>query len=270
MKYTKENGDLNVPKIVGHSVLGLFVLILVFGAFGTVGAGEKGVKTRFGAIVGNPLSSGLYFKIPFFEDVVKLSIRTQKVEVEKSEAYSHDLQIVDIHSVINYNIDPNAAGSIYKQYGLDYETKILTPNLEASVKQTVAKYTAEELLSKRQEVQNEIENALKSAVPSSFIITKYALVNEAFSPEYEKAIEEKQVAQQNAETAKNLLIKAQVDAESRVAEADGEAKAIAIQAQAIQTQGGAAYIQLKAIEKWNGILPQYQLAGTTPFINITK
>jgi regulator of protease activity HflC (stomatin/prohibitin superfamily) len=268
--FRNKEGGLAIAKIVIWSVAGLVVLILFFMSFGTIDAGERGVKLQLGAVIGNPLGSGLYLKLPFIQDVVKIDVRTEKVEVEKSEAYSHDLQVVDIHSVINYNIDPAAVATVYKQYGLDFESKVLTPNLEASVKQTVAKYTAEELLSKRQEVQGEIENALKSSVPPQFIVTKYALVNEAFSPEYEKAIEEKQVAQQNAETAKNLLVKAQVDAQSRVAEADGEAKAIAIQAQAINSQGGADYIQLKAIEKWDGKLPVYQLAGTTPFINISK
>lgn len=268
--FLNKEGEVSLPKIIGESIIGLIIIVLLFSSLGTVNAGESGVKTRFGAIIGNPLSNGLYVKIPFIDDVVKLSTRTQKVEVEKSEAYSHDLQVVDIHSVINYNLDPQAVGTVYKQYGLDYETKVLSPNLEASVKQTIAKYTAEELLSKRAEVQSEIESALKSSVPSPFIITKYALVNEAFSSEFEQAIEAKQVAQQNAEKATNELKKAQIDAQSRVAEADGEAKAIAIQVQAIQNQGGAAYIQLKAIEKWDGKYPTTMLGNNIPLINLTK
>lgn len=255
-------------KIGASIVLGLIMLIIVSSSFTIIGAGQRGVLLTFGAFNGTVYNPGLHIQIPFVQSIVKMDVRTQKIEAEKSEAYSNNLQVVDIHSVINYNLDPAAVGAVYQKYGLDFETKILTPNLEASVKQTVAKYTAEELLAKRSEVQGQIEEALKQSVPSEFVITKYALVNESFSAEYETAIEAKQVAQQAAEQAKNELLKAQIDAEARVAQAEGEAKAIQIQAQAITQQGGAEYVKLKAVEKWNGTLPIYMLGSSTPFVNI--
>lgn len=258
-------------KVFSGIVVVIF-LIIILGTFTVVGAGERGVLLTFGAFNGTVYQPGLHFKLPLVQEVVKTSIQTNKIEVEKSEAYSKDLQMVDIHSVINYNLDPAQVGVVYQQYGLDFEGKVLNPNLEASVKQTIAKYTAEELLSKRAEVQLEIENALKLSVPPQFLVTKYALVNEAFSPAFEKAIESKQVAQQDAERAKNELAKTQVDAEARIAQAEGEAKAISIQAQAITQQGGADYIQLQAIAKWSGQLPQYMSPNAVlPFVgNVTK
>ncbi len=232
------------------AVVVVFGLMLFFGSFVQVGAGERGVLLTFGAFNGTVYQPGLHVKLPLFQEVIKTSVRTQKIEVEKSEAYSHDLQVVDVHSVINYNVDPTTVGAVYQQYGLDFETKVLYPNLEASVKQTIAKYTAEELLSKRAEVQDQIEEALKRAVPAPFVVTKYALVNEAFSHDYEAAIEAKQVAQQDAEKAKNELTKTQIDAEARIAQAKGEAEAIKIQASAIQSQGGADYVKLQWIKAW--------------------
>lgn len=237
-------------KIVKYVIVGIVTLILLFGSWTIVGAGERGVLLTLGAFKGTVYQPGFHFKLPLVQEIVKVNVQTQKIEVEKSEAYSHDLQVVDIHSVINYNLDPSEVGVIYQQYGLNFEGKVLTPNLESSVKQTIAKYTAEELLSKRGEVQSQIELALKGAVPSQFLITKYALVNEAFSHEYETAIENKQVAQQKAEQAKNELVKAQIDAEARVAQAKGEAEAIKIQASAIQSQGGADYVKLQWIKAW--------------------
>lgn len=269
MMYKNEDGDLKIGKIIGQIVVVIVLLVLFFSSYVIVGAGERGVMLTFGAFKGNVLQPGFHFKLPFVQDVIKTSVRTMKIEVEKSEAYSHDLQVVDIHSVINYNIDPATVGTVYQQYGLDFEGKVLTPNLEASVKQTIAQYTAEELLSKRAEVQGQIETALKEAVPSQFLITKYALVNEAFSSDFEAAIEAKQVAQQNAEKAKNELTKAQIDAESRVATAKGEAEAIKIQAEAINSQGGADYVQLQAIKQWKGDVPQYMMSGAVvPFVNL--
>lgn len=261
--------ETKIIKKVVVGIISIIALLILISSFVIVQSGTRGVVLTWGAFHGTIFEPGFHFKFPLAQSVIKLNVQTNKIEVERSEAYSHDLQVVDIHSVINYNLDPQAVGTVFAQYGLEFEGKVLTPNLEASVKQTIAKYTAEELLSKRSEVQDEIQNALKSSVPSPFIITKYALVNEQFSKDFEAAIEAKQVAQQDAEKAKNELTKAQIDAESRIATAKGEAEAIKIQAEAIQQQGGAAYVNLQAINKWNGTLPTY-MTGVVPFVNLQK
>lgn len=254
---------------VGVGVVAAIIVIVILNPFVTVGAGERGVVLNWGAFNGQILDPGLHFRIPIAQSVVKMDVQTQKLEIEASEAYSHDLQNVKIHSVVNYNLDPKEVGQIYQQYGLDAESRILQPNLEASVKQTVAKYSAEELLSKRGEVTSEIESAFRQAIPNTFIVTKYALVNETFSDAYEAAIEQKQVAQQNAEKADNDLKRIKIEAEQRVAQATAEAEAIKIQAEAIQQQGGASYVNLKAVEKWDGHLPDQMIpGGALPFLNL--
>ena len=257
----------SIVLIVG--IVAALVLILVLNPFVTIGAGERGVVLNWGAFNGQVLDPGLHLRIPIAQAVVKMDVQTQKLEIEASEAYSHDLQNVKIHSVVNYNLDPKEVGIIYQQYGLDAEARILQPNLEAAVKQTVAKYSAEELLSKRGEVTTEIESAFRQAIPNTFLVTKYALVNETFSEAYEAAIEQKQVAQQNAEKADNDLKRIKIEAEQRVAQATAEAEAIKIQAEAIQQQGGASYVNLKAVEKWDGHLPAQMIpGGALPFLNL--
>lgn len=257
----------NIVIVVGI-VVAIF-LVIALNPFVTVSAGQRGVVLNWGAFNGEILDPGLHFRIPIAQVVVKMDVQTQKLEIEASDAYSHDLQNVKIHSVVNYNLDPKEVGLIYQQYGLDAEARILQPNLEASVKQTVAKYSAEELLSKRGEVTNEIESVFREAIPKTFIVTKYALVNETFSEAYEAAIEQKQVAQQNAEKADNDLKRIKIEAEGRVAEATAEAEAIKIQAEAIQQQGGASYVNLKAVEKWDGHLPNQMIpGGALPFLNL--
>ena len=254
---------------------GIFVGILcligffVLNPFVTIGAGERGVVLNWGAFTGQVLEPGLHFRVPIAQEVVKMDVQTQKLEIESSEAYSHDLQNVKIHSVVNYNLDPKQVGVIYQQYGLDAETRILQPNLEAAVKQSIAKYSAEELLSKRGEVTDEIESTFRQSIPVDFVVTKYALVNETFSDAYEAAIEQKQVAQQDAEKADNDLKRIKIEAEERVAQATAEAEAIKIQAEAIQQQGGASYVNLKAVEKWDGHLPNQMIpGGALPFLNL--
>lgn len=266
------DGDMmpNLPKIIIHTILAIVLLAFFLGSFTIVGAGERGVVLTWGAFNNQIFDPGLHFKIPFVQRVVKMSVRTTAVEREKSEAYSHDLQVVDIHSLVNYNIDPQAVGTVYQNYGLDFESNLIVARVEAGVKQTIAQYTAEELLSKRGEVQGKIQDVLTLTVPPQFIVTKYSLVNEAFSPEFERAIEDKQVALQKAEQAKNELAKAEIDAKARIATATGEAEAIRIQAQAITQQGGKEYVNLKWVEKWDGKLPQTMLGDSTPLVNIGK
>ncbi len=261
---------MHIKQIIG-AVVGVIcvIFILILNPFVTVAAGERGVVLNWGAFNGQILDPGLHVRIPIAQSVVKMDVQTQKLEIESSDAYSHDLQNVKIHSVVNYNLDPKEVGLIYQQYGLDAESRILQPNLEAAVKQTVAKYSAEELLSKRGEVTSEIESAFRQAIPNTFLVTKYALVNETFSDAYEAAIEQKQVAQQNAEKASNDLKRVKIEAEQRVSQATAEAEAIKIQAQAIQQQGGASYVNLKAVEKWDGHLPAQMIpGGALPFLNL--
>lgn len=266
--YKTKEGELNIVKIAIHSIIVLLVLVLFFSSYLTVGAGQRGVVLTFGAFNDQIFEPGLHFKLPFIQRVIKMNVQTVSIEREKSEAYSKDLQVVDIHSLVNYNIDPKQVGVVYKNYGLGFENNILVARIESGVKQTVAKYTAEELLNKRGEVQSQVEELIRTTVPSEFLITKYSLINEQFSPQFEKAIEDKQVALQKSEQAKNELAKAEVDAKARIATATGEAEAIRIQAQAITQQGGKEYVNLKWVEKWSGVLPTTMLGDNTPLVNI--
>lgn len=259
-------GKLIVSGAVGVVVI---ALLLILNPFTQVDAGERGVVLNWGAFNGTIMEPGLHFRTPIVQRVEKMDVQTQKLEIEASEAYSHDLQNVKIHSAVNYNLDPKSVGAVYQQYGNDYESRVLKPNLEAAVKQTIAKYTAEEILSKRGEVQSEIESAFRNSIPNVFTVTKYSMVDEQFSPQFEAAIEAKQVAQQNAEKAENELKKTKVDAEARVTQAKAEAEAIKIQAEAITQQGGQSYVDLQAVAKWDGHLPTNMIPGQSlPFIQV--
>jgi len=264
---------------IGKFVLGFFVaimaLIVFFGTFIVVNAGERGVVLTWGAITGQPKGEGLHFAVPFVQTVVKVKVATQKLEVLRSEAYSKDLQVVTVHSVLNWNVDPAFVNEVYREFQGGHEqleSKVVAPNLEVAIKQTTAKYTAEELLTNRQKVQDEIAATIKAIIEGDHaIVTHYALVDESFSDAYEASIERKQVAQQDALTAQNKLEQVKFEAEQRVAQAAAEAEAIRIQAEAITQQGGANYVQLKAVEKWNGILPTYMTADAPlPFLNIAR
>lgn len=275
--FKNKDGEVSVPKIIGWSVVAIILVTLIFGSFGTVGAGERGVKTRFSGVTGTVLQPGLYFKLPLVEGVEKMNVQIQK-EAADLNAASKDLQTVTSKVALNYHLDPSKVVSVYRDVGYDYNIRLIDPALQESLKSSTAKFTAEELIQKREEARQNVKDLLvEKLAPHGIVVDEFNMVNFSFSPSFETAIEAKVTTEQNALAAKNKLDQVRYEADQRVAAADGEAKAIAIQAAAIQNQGGAAYIQLKglevqseAIKKWNGILPVYQLSGVTPFINLNK
>lgn len=263
-----EQKQLNIIKVVAYSVIALIILIVIFGSFGTVGAGERGVKTRFSNVVGE-VQPGLYFKMPFIEHVAKTDIQTQKVQQDTTAA-SSDLQDVKATIAVNFNIDPAKVISIYRDIGSDYQDIVIDPAIQETVKAITAKYTAEQLVTEREQVRQGIVDALVTKLqPTGLQVTQVAIVNFAFSAQFNAAIEAKVTAEQNALAAKNKLDQVTYEGQQTIVSAKAQAEAIQIQAQAINSQGGADYVQLQAIKAWKGEVPQYMMSGAVvPFINL--
>lgn len=259
--------EFNVGKMVFWFIIIMFILITIFSTGYIVQAGERGVLLTFGKASDAAITEGLHFKVPFAQSIVKMDIRTQKYEA-KASAASADLQTVSTDVTLNYYILPGQTPTIYKEIGVDYQDKVINPAVQEVVKASTAKYTAEELITKRPQVKDLIDTGLRDRLaPKGIIIQDVLITNFDFSTSFNAAIEAKVTAEQNALAAKNKLEQVKFEAEQRVTQATAEATAIQIQAQAIQAQGGAAYVQLQAISKWNGILPQYS-GGAIPFIQL--
>jgi len=269
-----DTGQPRVGKIAATVVLIILVLAFIFGSFGTIGAGERGVKTRFSAVVGR-VDQGLYFKLPIIEAVHHMNVQTKTVKYELEDplfSASRDLQDVKISVLLNYRLDPNQVETIYQQYGTveQYEERIVRPAVRDTVKAVAAKFTAEELVTKRAEFTDEVVKVLNQRLADKYVTTERVNVtNFEFSRSFTQAIEAKVTAVQNAEAAKNKLEQVKFEAQQTVETAKAQAEAIKIQAQAINSQGGADYVNLKAIEKWNGTLPVQMIPnGSVPFINV--
>ena len=250
--------------------IGFVLLVLLFGSLGTVGAGERGVKTRFSNVVGE-VTPGLYFKLPFIEHIEKMDVQTQK-EQTIAAAASADLQNVSTEVAVNYNIEPTAVRDLFITIGTDYKIRIIDPAIQEVVKAVTASYTAEELITKRPAVTDAIKTQLTERLEANHIIVSaVSIVNFNFSEQFNQAIEAKVTAEQNALAAKNKLDQVKYEAAQTVTTAQAQAQAIQIQAQAIQQQGGANYVQLQAVNKWDGHLPTQMIPGATlPFINLTR
>lgn len=273
-KFFDEYGNPNPGPFFGGIVLLVLALVVLFGSFGTVDAGERGVKTKFGEVVGT-YEPGLYFKMPIIETVHRMNVRTQTVAYEMDAplyAASKDQQDVDIAVVINYHIDPSAIAHIYTQYGTtdSYEADVIRPAVRDSIKAAVSKFTAEEITSQRENLSStSIVLLAERLAEFSVSIERVNITNVKFSPEYTASIEAKVTAEQNALKAENDLARVQFEAQQRIEQAKAEAEAIRIQAEAVTQQGGKDYVQLQAIEKWNGALPNQFVPGSAiPFLSI--
>lgn len=260
---------------IKRGIVLLVVLVLVFSSFGTVSAGERGIKTRFSAIVG-VVQPGLYFKLPLIERVNIMDVQTQTVLYEREDplfAASKDLQDVKIATVVNYHIDPTKVDVIFRQYGRTeaYEERVVRPIVRDTVKAIASQYTAEELVTRRADLNDKITVALTSLLATKdAVVERVNITNFEFSTSFTAAIEAKVTAVQNAEAAKNKLEQVKFEAQQTIETAKATAEAQRIQAQSLAAQGGADYVALKAIEKWDGHYPTTYMgpAGNIPLINI--
>lgn len=269
-KYTDGQGNLRAAKIALHAFLAIVILTLVFGSWCTVGPQERGIKVRLGEVVGM-LDPGPHLKLPLVEGVGYMDVKTQSL-AGKLAAASHDLQDTSLDVVVNYHIDPNAVVGIYRQYGSasEFYGQVVNPLVTATIKAIASQYTAAEQVQNRAEMSAKMFTALTAAFEGRPIaIEKADVTNVDFSESFRHAIEAKVTAEQQALQAKNNLDKVKYEAEQRVTQAKAEAEAIRIQAEAITQQGGANYVQLKAVEKWNGVLPAQMIPGSAvPFISV--
>ncbi len=229
----------------------VITLILILNPFVQISAGERAVVTHFGSVSGE-LGPGLHWLTPITTDAVKVNVQTQK-EQTTAGASSKDLQSVNAEIAVNYNVDPNKVTDLYTKVGTGYKGVLIDPAIQEVVKQVTANYTAEELITKRTQVTTDMETALtEKLAPSDIMVTAVNVTNFDFSPTFNQAVEAKVTAQQNAQAAQNKLVQVQAEAQQTIATAQAQAEAIKIQAAAINSQGGADYVELQRIKSWDG------------------
>ena len=259
-------GEKKLIKIGIEIVVGI-ILVIILWPFGAIKAGNVGVVTRFGAI-NRVVDPGVYVKIPLVEHVNVMNTQTQK-DQQTAQAASQDLQTVSSTIAVNYHLDGQHAPDVYQKIGVNYQDTVVTPAIQDTFKSVTAQYTAEQLITERENVRSSAQSELTAKLtPYYIIVDNFNIVNFDFSSDFDSAIEAKQVAQQNVETAKQQLAKAQVDAQTAVATAQGQADA----QKALKDTGGLSpeYLEFLAISKWDGNMPTYWGGGAMPFVNVGK
>lgn len=248
-------------------IIGFIILIALFSSVGTIGAGERGVLLQFGAVQDKVIDEGLYFTIPFVQTVQKMDVKIQKDEVSAS-ASSKDLQIVTSAIAINYNIVPEAANRIWQEVGKNYNQRIIAPAIQEAVKAITAKFTAEELITKREIVKDEIKsNLMERLAKYDIAVVEINITSFDFSRAFNDAIEAKVTAEQLKLKSERDLERIRIEAEQKVVEAEGKAKAIRTEAEALNAN--ARVVDLRWIEKWDGKAPQYW-GNASPFFGLNK
>jgi len=266
------------------AVLIAILLLIIIGVVASasvkiVDAGNRGVLLHWNAVdlSAPPLDEGIHFLVPFQDDIVQMEVRTLKYDKDTRSA-SKDLQSVETTVTVNYHPNKERVHVLFKEIGLDYENRVIQPAIEETVKQVTANYNAEELITKRPLVKSDIENAIRERLTQFDVITEVISITDfEFSVLFNKAIESKVEAEQNALRAENDLRRIEVEARqheasaigianANIAQANGEAEAIAIINQALANN--PEYLEWLKIQNWDGVLPLVVGEGGTPFIQI--
>ena len=265
------------PRTIGILIILLIIFIFLWSSFALVPAGHRGVVLWWGSVEKRIMGEGLNFKVPMAERVIKVDVRVQPHPFKEIDAASKEYQMVKLTGMMNFHIDPSYVNDLYQRVGLDFANKVIDPAFNDFVKEVVPIYQITEILPKREDIRKRAMIKLGDNLARYHIIVDdIYFANIRFSPEYEKAIEAKQVAQQQVETQRQVLFQREIEAQQKVATAKGEAESILVVAQgqakaneALSRSISPILVQYKSIEKWNGILPQVS-GGGIPLIDIGK
>ena len=273
-------GRPNKLVILAAIVTFAVIIIILSESVVIVQAGHRGVVLYLGAVENRVLGEGVHFVIPFAEQVVQLEVRTLKYQAEATAA-SNDLQQVQTVIALNYHLNPADVNKVYQQLGPDYADRVIAPTIQESVKASVAKYNAEELITKRAIVKDVIANAIRNSLSAKDIVVETIFITDfKFSPAFSNQVEDKVVAFQKYLTELNNLrgiqvvanqtvVQAQAQAKANIAKASGESQAIKIITS--QLRQDPQYLQWQAINRWNGQLP-FSLGGqgAVPFFQLPQ
>ena len=265
------------PRNVAIIVVLVIIFIIGWGTFVIVPAGHRGVALWWGSVEKRILGEGLNFMVPIAERVIKVDVKVQPHPFREIDASSREYQNVKMTGMMNFHIDPAFVNDLYQKVGLDFADKVIDPAFNDFVKEVVPTYPIGEILPKREEIRKRAMTKLGENLSRYHIIVDdIYFANIRFSPEYEGAIEAKQVAQQQVETQRQVLAQREIEAQQKVATAKGEAESILVVAtgqakanDALSRSITPILVQYKGIEKWNGILPQVS-GGAVPFVDLSK
>ncbi len=232
-----------------------------------VDTGQRGIKTRFGEITSDSLPEGLYFYNPITSNIVEIDTRVQRQDGE-TDTYTRDVQQAAIKYTLNYRLQQNAAHIMYRDIGRDWEQKLIPQVVLGTLKEVVGKWDAVDLISNRDKAAATAYEAIRTNLAERNVeISRFEITDIVYTKEFENSVEQKVIAQQRAIEEQNRTKQIEEQARQKVLSAEAEAKSMQIRAEALEQN--AKLVEWEAVQKWNGVLPQYMLGGgAMPFINL--
>lgn len=262
----KKVNEMSIGQIALLSILGLIIVITVLSSFYTIKSTERGVLSTFGKISPSVIEDGLHVKIPFIQSIKKVNIQQKKFD-GKENSYTRDVQTSEVQYTINYDLVRENVNNLIKNVGDDYHNRIVVPFIRSAMKEAFGNFAATEIVENRDAVRREIENTLRHTLDSHYFLNiQFQLVDIDFDDDFENAIKEKQVAEQQALKAKNVTIQIEEQAKQTKIRAEADAEAIRIKAKALESN--PKLVEYEAVQKWDGKMPQYMMGNSLPLINL--
>lgn len=258
----------------GYLALGIMLFLLTLiascSSVTVIDTGHRGVKTTFGKVEGEPLVEGVYFTSPFTTNVHSIDIRTQKI-AEATIAYTKDVQVAHIGYVINYSLNGALVGDLFKTVGIGFAEKLIPQIATGAITSAFGKWEAVEIIANRENVRKDVETVITHELaPRGIVVESVQIPAVGFSADFDKAVENKVIAIQSAEQARNKTVQINEQAKQTVISAQADAQAMKIKSEALsQNQNLVAY---EAVQHWDGKLPQTVFMGDKqiPLVNMGK
>ncbi len=262
--------DVPVKKIaawLGIAIIAIVIVSIAGCGIKVVDTGQRGIETRFGKVVSESLPEGLYFFNPLTSAIVEMDTRVQRKDGE-SDTYTRDVQQSVIKYTLTYRLQQNAAHIMYRDVGRDWDDKLVMPVVLGTMKEVVGKWDAVDLIANRDKAAaTALEAIRKTLAERNVEVSRFEITDITYTHEFENSVEQKVIAQQKAIEEQNRTKQIEEQARQKVLSAEAEAKSMQIRAEALEQN--AKLVEWEAVQKWNGVLPQYMLGnGATPFINL--
>ena len=241
-----------IPKLIGAALV-LFILIVSAGTSTyIVEPGTRGIKVTLGKASDQYLSEGFGMKTPFITSIVPINIR-QRTQIVSADCFSSDLQQVKMELRVLYRLPEQSVVEVYKQYSGDPFDSLIAPRVQEAIKEVTAMQTAEQIVKNREEIKQKSLAAARTKIGAILSVDDIVIRNINLSPELERAIEAKMVAEQQANQARFTQMQTQVEAETAIIRARGEGEAIKVRGEALKLN--PAFLRLQIVERWNGKSP---------------
>jgi prohibitin 2 len=260
----------NIVRFLRWAIVAAIVIVVASVAgcgIAIVDTGQRGIKTRFGEIISESLPEGLYFYNPLTSNIVEIDTRVQRFDGE-TDTYTRDVQQAAVKYTLNYRLQQNSAHLVYRDIGRDWENKLIPQVVLGTLKEVVGKWDAVDLISNRDKAATTAYDQIRANLAERFVeVSRFEITDIAYTNEFENSVEQKVIAQQKAIEEQNRTKQIEEQARQKVLSAEAEAKSMQIRAEALEQN--AKLVEWEAVQKWNGVLPQYMLgSGTMPFINL--